>query len=777
MARKPSKYGKKKTRSKARRRKSGFSFPWWRVLLVAAFLGLVYVAWLDFQVYRQFEGKRWALPAKVYARPLELHAGAELSPEAFAQELNQLGYRFVPGLRQPGDVSRDGTRFHVWTRGFAFSDGDEPARQLRLRFSAQRLEAVEPLRGEAPISLLRLEPLQIGAIHPARHEDRLLVQRQEVPKLLVETLIAVEDRDFYQHHGVSPRGIARALWVNLRAGGVVQGGSTLTQQLVKNFFLSSERSLVRKVNEALMALLLERRYDKDEILEAYLNEVYLAQDGSRAIHGFGLASQHLFDRPLAELDAGQLALLVGMVKGPSLYDPLRHPERATRRRNLVLGLMAEQGILPADRLQGLQASPLRVMRNRPGSTNRAPAFMDLVRQQLRRDYQEADLQSEGLRIFTTLDPQVQETLEQALARQLGRLEQQRGLAARELQGAGVVTSVAGEVLAVAGDRDPRAAGFNRALQARRPVGSLLKPAVFLSALEQPQRYHLASLLQDEPLRLEQPTGDPWEPQNYDKQFHGEVPLYQALVHSYNVATARLGLELGIPSVITTLQRLGLDQALRPYPSLVLGAVDLSPWKVTEMYQTFASGGFRVPLRAIREVVAVDGTPLQRYPLQVEAVVDPAPTYLLTVALQGVVREGTASGLAHWLHPQLKVAGKTGTTDDLRDSWFAGYSADRLGVIWIGRDDNQAMGLTGTSGAMQVWGDLFSRIPSRSLEPQPPEGVEWLWIDAATGLRSEQGCPGALPLPFIAGSAPEAFAPCARAPVPRPLQWLREIFQP
>ena len=777
MARKPRKSSPKKSRPRARHRTSGFSFPWLKVLLVLAFLGLVYMAWLDFQVYRQFEGKRWALPAKVYARPLELYAGAELGPEQFARELNLLGYRQAPSLQQPGDVSRDGLRFHLWTRGFAFSDGDEPARQLRLRFSKQRLESVEALRGDSGVSLLRLEPLQVGAIHPARHEDRLLVRHQEVPELLVQALIAVEDRDFYDHYGISLRGIGRALWVNLRAGGVVQGGSTLTQQLVKNFLLSSERSLVRKVNEALMALLVERRYDKDEILEAYLNEVYLAQDGNRAIHGFGLASRHIFDRPLAELKPEQMALLVGIVKGPSFYDPLRHPQRATQRRNLVLEQMAEQGILTPEQLKTLSASPLQVVRHRPQSSNRAPAFMDLVRLQLQRDYQDTDLQSEGLRIFTTLDPQVQETLEQALGRQLTRLERQRSLADKELQGAGVVTSVAGEVLAMVGDREPQAAGFNRALQARRPVGSLLKPAVFLSALEQPQRYHLATLLNDEPLRLEQRGGEPWEPQNYDKQFHGEVPLYQALVHSYNVATARLGLELGLPRVIDTLRELGLEQTLRPYPSLMLGAVDLSPWKVTEMYQTFASGGFRVPLRAIREVVALDGTPLQRYPLQVQAVVAPEPIYLLTVALQGVVREGTASGLAQWLHPQLQVAGKTGTTDDLRDSWFAGYSADHLAVIWVGRDDNQAMGLTGTTGAMQVWGELFSRMPSRSLEPQPPEGVEWLWVDAASGLRSEQGCPGAVPLPFIRGSAPVEMAPCARVPAPRPLQWLRELFQP
>ncbi len=776
MARKPTRSKAKKSRAKSRRKKNARRFPWLRLLAVLAFLGFVYIAYLDFQVYRQFEGKRWAIPAKVYARPLELYAGLNLDADQFAQELRSLGYRFVPSLRQPGDVSRAGERFHVWTRGFSFWDGQESSRQLRLDFSGQRLASLASLKNEVAPSLLRLEPLQIGAIHPARHEDRILVQRQEIPEQLVQALIAVEDRDFYQHHGISLRGIARAMWANIRAGGFVQGGSTLTQQLVKNFFLTSDRSLIRKLNEALMAMLVERRYTKDEILEAYVNEVYLAQDGNRAIHGFGLASRHFFDRPLQELNSEQIALLVGMVKGPSYYDPLRNPERATKRRNLVLELMAEQGIITVAKVKSLQQHPLQIVRNPPQSSNRVPAFMELLREQLRRDYQEKDLQSEGLRIFTTLDPQVQETLEKALTKQLARVEKQRALPANSLQGAGVVTSVAGEVLAMAGDRDPQAAGFNRALNARRPVGSLLKPAVYLTALEQFSRYTLATPINDEALRREEPNGNVWEPQNYDHQFHGEVPLYQALIHSYNVATARLGLDLGIDRVIDTLQRLGLEQPMKPYPSLVLGAVDLSPWEVTGLYQTFASGGFRTPLRAIREVQAADGTSLQRYPLEVDAVVAPEPIYLLTVALQGVVREGTATGLAQWLSPDLHVAGKTGTTDDLRDSWFAGYSGDRLGVIWLGRDDNQPMGLTGASGAMQVWGDLFAHIPARSLDPLPPEHVEWLWVDASSGLLSDESCSGAIPLPFIEGSAPTRTTPCARQPFTRSLQWLRNIFQ-
>jgi penicillin-binding protein 1B len=356
MARKPRKSTVKKSRSRKRGGKTGFSFPWLRVLLALGFVGLLYVGWLDFQVYRQFEGKRWALPAKVYARPLELHAGAGLSAEQFASELSLLGYRSVSSLRQPGDLSRNGDRFHVWTRGFTFSDAPEPARQLRLQFSAAGLESVEPLRGQERVSLLRLEPQQIGSIHPARHEDRLLVQRQEVPEMLVETLIAVEDRDFHEHFGISLRGIGRALWANLRAGGVVQGGSTLTQQLVKNFFLSNERSLSRKLNELIMAMLLELRYDKDEILEAYLNEVYLAQDGGRAIHGFGLASQFFFDRPLEQLARADRPA-GGHGQGPFLLrSRCAIPERRSRRRNLVLS-DGGAGAHRAGRAQGLQAAP------------------------------------------------------------------------------------------------------------------------------------------------------------------------------------------------------------------------------------------------------------------------------------------------------------------------------------------------------------------------------------------------------------------------------------
>ena len=750
---------KSRARKKGRRRKSRFHFPWFKLSLALLVLGAAYVGWLDFQVHRQFEGKRWSLPARVYARPLELYSGLALEPARFRDELRALGYRFVSRPRRPGEVARDGRRFQLITRSFTFWDGREPARPLRLTFSDHALQRVQDDRTGREVVLARLEPLEIGSVHTARQEDRVLVQLPEVPTLLTEALLVVEDRRFYEHHGVSPRAIARAFWANLRSGAVVQGGSTLTQQLVKNFFLSSERSLWRKLNEALMALLVERRYSKDEILEAYLNEVYLAQDGQRAIHGFGLGSQFFFQRPLEELDPARIALLVGMVKGPSYYDPRRHPERARKRRNLVLRLMYEQGLIDQPTYQKARNAPLGVARSGPGTSRRFPGFLDLVRRQLRRDYREDDLVSEGLRIFTTLDPQVQWALQRSLDQRLSPLLGKYP----DLQGAGIVTDASnGEVLALAGGRQAGLAGFNRALDARRQVGSLLKPAVYFTALDQPGRYHLATLLEDEPLEYRQ-RDQLWAPANYDKRFHGQVMLYQALAHSYNVATVRLGLELGVDSVIRNLRRLGLSRPLNPYPSLFLGATELSPLEVTRLYQHFASGGFQVPLRAIRSVLNAEGEPLQRYALKVRRVMDPKTAFLIDHALRQVVREGTARGLNRRFALETGLAGKTGTTNDLRDSWFAGYDGGRLGVVWVGRDGNEPTGLTGASGAMQVWASLFRQIGVVANPPQPPEGIVWHGVDRASGGLADSGCTDTVQLPFVEDGSLPPPAPCAGKP--------------
>jgi penicillin-binding protein 1B len=754
----------------------------WRGALIALLLGLLglggYTVYLDYEIRSQFEGKRWSLPARVFARPLELYPGRDLARDQLVRELEMLHYRRGDAIRG-GEYREQGGRLYLSTRGFPFSDGVEAPKRLVVEMRGGQVAALTNLETGGPVTLARLEPVLIANIYPRHGEDRVLVRLDEVPELLVNALIAVEDRKFFEHHGLDFSAIARAALANLRAGRTVQGGSTITQQLVKNYFLTQERTLRRKFNEAIMALLLEWRYEKPEILEAYLNEVYLGQDGDRSIHGFGLASQFYFQRGLRELSPDEIALLVAMVRGPSWYDPRRRAERALARRNLVLDVLEEQGGLSADAANRARARPLGVTALPPSGVTPFPAFLDLVRAQLRRDYREQDLQSEGLHIFTTMDPGLQLATESALANRLARLERDRGIEAGTLQAGTVVTSVdSGEVLAVVGDRNPRHAGFNRAINARRPVGSLLKPAVYLAALSRPSEYTLATLLDDGPLTIRLDDGSEWTPRNYDREYHGQVPALDALVHSYNIATARLGLSLGLNRVIEQLNRLGLGRDFRPYPSLLLGAVDLSPLEMTHMYQSLAAGGFETPLRAIREVVDREGQLLQRYPLDLRQAADPGAAYLVTAALHEVTRRGTGAALGRLLPEGLAVAGKTGTTDDNRDAWFAGYAGDYLSVVWVGRDDNQPMGLSGTTGALPVWADIMGGISRRSLEPVRPDGVEWLLIDPANGLRAVEGCEGALWMPFIKGSAPDGVSPCADgvpAAVRRTFRWFRGLF--
>ncbi len=744
----------------------------WLLLALA-----VFTLYLDFSVRHQFEGKRWALPARVYARPLELYPGAKLTPEQLQTELNLLNYRVASGQLEPGSFRRSGGTVDIMTRAFTFSDGAQNALALQLEFADGQLDSLRDLSNAGTITLARLDPLRVGSIYPAHNEDRVLVKLDEVPPMLVNALVAVEDHKFYTHHGIDPRGMARAIKSTL-SGGPVQGGSTLTQQLVKNFFLTPERTLRRKFTEIIMAVLLEMHYGKEDILEAYINEIYLGQDGDRAIHGFGLASQFYFGRPLAHLDVPQVALLVGMVKGPSFYDPRRHASRAQERRNLVLSELTRQQYISQEQYVAAKATPLGVASKAPGGGTPYPAFVDLVHRQLRRDYREEDLRSEGLNIFTTLDPQVQASAESALARRLPPLEKARGLPANTLEGAVIVSNTQnGEVQAVVGGRDPRFDGFNRALDARRPIGSLIKPVIYLTALEQPESYTLVTPLDDSRLVWKQRGTSDWMPNNYDKQFHGEVPLHQALAHSYNVAAVRLGLALGIPKVMDTVHRLGVTRELNEYAASLLGANELAPMDVTQMYQTIASGGFQTPLRAIREILTAEGQPLQRYPLSVEQTVQPGPIYLLTTALQEVVRDGTAQGLNQHLPAELNLAGKTGTTDDLKDSWFAGFSGDRVAVVWVGTDDNRPTRLTGASGALIVWGDMMAKLDPEPLNMPPPDNIEMVWIDSDSGRRANSACHGAQEWPFIRGSAPVDTATCvSRSPVKAVKGWFKRLFE-
>ena len=759
----PVKKRKRGKRKVSRRRRSG-QVRWGRWLVFLSLLAMIlvgaYGTYISRTIRVQFEGPRWALPARVYARPLELYVGSRVTRDQLIYELDRLGYREVSAKPVTGTWRKTSSGVEFVSRAFRFWDGEEPERHLRVNLDAKGIRAMEDLSSGASAALARLDPLEIGSIHPNQAEDRVLLRFEDIPPQLKVALIAVEDRAFYDHLGVNPKAILRAVIANIRAGRTVQGGSTLTQQLVKNFFLTPERSLRRKAEEALMAVVLETRYTKDEILEAYVNEIFLGQDGNRAIHGFGLASQFYFNKPVAELSLPETALLIGMIKGPSYYNPLRYPERAVQRRNLVLDVLVDQGVVDAAQAQQAKQVPLEVVGRSSPSRSSYPAFIDLVKRQLKRDYREEDLVTEGLRIFTTLDPWAQRQAEAALANRLDELESSRGMTAGTLNGAVVVvTPQDGEVLALAGGRDADYAGFNRALDAMRPIGSLVKPAVYLTALQQPERYALTTLLNDSALSLKAGDGSTWRPQNYDKTEHGAVPLRIALAKSYNLATVRLGLDVGVDSVIDTLRALGVSEPMDPYPSIFLGALALSPLEVAQVYQTFASAGFRSPLRSIREVLDLSGKPLQRYPLTVRKAGQAAPFYLVNKAMQSVVAEGTASYAGSAL-PGLGLAGKTGTTDNLRDSWFAGFSGDLVGVVWVGRDDNKPSKLSGSSGALRVWVDMMKGINPSPLTLTPPENIQEIAIDPASGLLAGAGCASAVTTPFVRGYTPKQLAPCA-----------------
>lgn len=771
---------KKPTRKPVRRRglqkkaKSPQKKRYWKILILAGALLLVVLAGIDFVVIHKFEGKKWALPARVFARPLELYVGLPVKHEQLDYELKGLGYRFTSRLQQPGDVVKKGEHYQIYTRAFRFWDKPEPARQIFLTIKNTAVTQLTDHKYES-LSVVRLDPQQIGGIYPSHMEDRLLVKLQDIPPLLGETLIAVEDKGFLDHFGVSPKAIARAAWANFRAVRIVQGGSTLTQQLVKNFYLNHSRSLSRKLLEAVMSVLLELHYSKSEILETYLNEVYLGQSGPRAIHGFALGSQHYFSRPLDKLNVQEIALLVGLVKGASYYNPWRYPDRAMERRNLVLKIMAQDGLITPQQRSIASSKPLGIVKVTKRRLHDFPSFIDLVKRQLKEDYAEADLRSEGLQVFTTLSPSVQHSAETALHGRLNQLEKSYAMPKSTLQGAVIVTSVgSGEVLATVGGRDPKFAGFNRVLYAKRPIGSLIKPAVYLAALERSDEYTLATLLNDSAVNVGGQDGSLWQPQNFSKQSHGDVLLNDALSYSYNQATARLGMNLGLGAVIETVKKLGVKKEFPIVPSVLLGAVDLSPFDVAGMYHTIAAEGVHTPLRAIRAVMTANNEPLRRYPLQTEQQFSNESIHLLQYALQSVMRKGTGKNAYSQLPENISLAGKTGTTNDQRDSWFAGFGGNHLSVVWVGRDDNGKTPLTGASGALRVWADTYSQLSLRPLLFEKPRVVSYYWIDEQTGKLSGENCRGAELMPFVEGTQPVETVRCEWLENPV-LRWFRKIW--
>ncbi|EIM62972.1 penicillin-binding protein 1B [Desulfobacter postgatei] len=713
-----------------------------------AFFGYAYL--INHQVAQRFKDRLWDVPAKVYARPMTLYPGLQLSVKSLEQELDLLGYRRVETQAQltvPGTYTRYQGRFVLSCRSFDFGEQRRPVRRIELIISGDRIAQLKS--GERIADMEQLDPVLIGQFYPSSMEDRILVDTEDIPALLKKTIIAVEDKNFYSHYGIDFKSIFRAIVVNIRQGRLTQGASTLTQQLAKNFFLSPDKTLKRKFSEAFVAAAIERQFTKEEILEAYINEVYLGQDGSRGIYGFGLGAQFYFGKSLELLSPKETALLVGMLKGPSVYNPRVHPDRAIARRNTVLGLMADQELISSAELTKSLGSSLSVI---PMPRQwRFPFYLDFVKRRLLEEYREKDLKTMGLRIFTPLDPLVQ------LAAEKGVADFIAGRDSKLEAGVVVTASATNEIQALVGGKKPKYQGFNRALDAKRPIGSLVKPVVYLSALERPENYTLVTRINDGPVALKS-GGRLWKPMNFDKKFHGELPLFQALVHSYNTSTVRLGMDLGLDTVFATMAQLGFKPNPPLVPAMLLGSFEMTPVQVAQVYHTLASGGFYTPARVINAVYTPEGETLQRYSLNIEQHLDPGAVFLVDKTLQAVVREGTGRSLSRWLSPDLGIAGKTGTTNDLRDTWFAGFSGNRLAVVWVGRDDNHSTGLTGASGALQVFGRIMAQIPNTPLVLTPPENIEWAVIDPQTGLRTDSNAPGALAVPFIQGSAPVLFNP-------------------
>lgn len=725
--------------------------------VVVATAGIVY---LDIYVRERFAQYVWSVPAKVYGAPLALYQGSGQRHEEVVWWLQRMGYRSASEIRGPGEFKVvSAARIDVFTRAYAFWDEPEHARELSLHF-ANGVLARLTTPDQRPVLSARLAPPLIGSVVPAQAEDRVLAQLASMPPTLVAGLVAVEDRRFFQHHGISPTAIARALVANVRSGRVEQGGSTITQQLVKNMFLTADQTLVRKGIEAIMAVLLELHVDKETILETYMNQVFIAQDGQRAIHGFGLAAQYFYGRPLEELSLNQQATLIGILRGPSYYSPLRNPERAIARRNVILDVMAEQRIITDTQRRAAQAEPLGL--NAGTGEGAYAAALDLVRRQLRLWYPDEVLNREGLHIHTSIDIYAQDVAQRQMTDSLRAMERLHRLPDNTLQGALVlVHRDSGDVRAVVGARTSVSGGFNRALDARRPVGSLLKPAVYLAVLEKGQ--HWLTPVDDSPVVVAARDGSEWRPTNFDEISHGVVPMWEALTNSYNQAAARVGMETGLGDVLRSIERLGYNGRLPVVPSVILGAVDMTPYEVTQLYQPMLADGFRAPLKAITAVTTAEQEVLSQFTVRTQQVIAPPDAQALQSALRLSVQEGTGRYAGRVLAPALRPAGKTGTSDAQRDSWFAGEAGELLAVAWVGNDQNEPLPITGSTGALRVWTHTMEQLAAASVHQKPLHSalryISWTaeqpdryWLgdcqpltvavpQAVAVAQAERACPG------------------------------------
>ncbi len=748
------------------------------VLIIVFVISLAVIAIIDSRVTNKLEGVLWTVPAKVYSRSLDLAEGLSINKSNLLRELKMLSYSEKKSPTKPGEYFYNKNNLNIFLRGYE----DQNSGLFEIFIRDGRVEKITNQLGLS-VDLVKLEPVAIGGMYPSHMEDRVLVSWPQVPSILIETILSVEDQTFFNHKGISLKSISRAFFTNVKAGDIEQGGSTITQQLAKNLFFSPEQTIKRKVMEAIAALLIEFHYSKEEILLAYINDVFLAQSGKRAVHGFGMGAQHFFGTSLMNLETDQIALLVGMLKGPSLYNPRRNPNNATNRRNLVLKILHRGGYISLSSLEEMKKRPLRVVPPSFRSETRYPAFHDLVRLELRENYQDSELRTQGLRIQTNLDPVLQESLESSIKKTKIELVNKYGNKLNELEGAAIaVDIISGEIKAVVGSSSPSKFGFNRSINAIRPIGSLVKPFIYLTALNKYDEYTLTTILDDSRLSVES-GGEIWEPNNFDKQYHGKIPLHVALWQSYNIASARLGMELGYDSVQETFSKLGINKTIERYPSLFIGSFEMSPFDAIQSYQVIAADGFYSPLRSIRDIKDLKGEIDLSYPYKIEQRIRPEPLHLLKFAMKQTFISGTARGYPRKKIESWQAGGKTGTSDDQRDSWFVGFAGDLLVLVWLGFDDNRPTPLTGRSGALEVWKNFIDDIQPTAVQGNNFPRIKYVWVDKKDGLLSGEKCRNSLLVPFINGTEPNTIpavrSRCATKPERNTsdvMQKLRKVFE-
>jgi penicillin-binding protein 1B len=661
----------------------------------------------------------------------------------------------------PGQFQRRPDGWEIVLRATPESGRREPQR-VRLETRDERITRVL-VEGRA-IDGATLDPEVLTSIDDRPGEEYRPVHLGEVPITLLSAVLAAEDHRFFEHGGLDLRGVVRAAWVNLRAGRVTQGGSTITQQLVKNRLLSARRSYLRKVREAWLAALVEWRYPKERIFESYLNEIYLGQRGPLAVRGVGAASRAYFHKEVHQLTLAEAALLAGMARAPNTYSPLLNPERARERRDVVLARMLELGKIVETEYAAARREPLRV-RGSGAAGQAAPYFSDRVRQEVE-DLLGGNVGGRGARVFTTLDLSLQRFAESAVGRGLERLEARvpklrRSAPGGRLQAALVVLDpTTGGIRALVGGRDYLASQFNRAVLARRQPGSAFKPFVYAAALAErggQPAFTAASLVDDTPITLTS-GNKPWSPRNYDDRYEGRVTVRRALEQSLNAATVRVALEIGLPEVIQTAQRLGLAAELAPVPSVALGAFEVTPLDLARAYLPFVNGGARLgtasTIRAVNDSDGTDVMPAREPPTPA---MSSAEAYLMTSLLSGVVTSGTAAS-ARSLGVTGDVAGKTGTTNDARDAWFVGYSPGLLALVWVGFDDNTPIGLSGAQAALPIWADFMKQVAAAygTSSFAVPQGISVAQIDPTTGKLATRFCPTVVQETFLTGTEPQ---PC------------------